>query len=70
MNHMNHSFRVTSRRYEKLNTVTFVGRVHYYETVNGHPKAIWSETTGIHRLTPKDAQTDAFRIAFDRFDGV
>ena len=51
---------------------TYVGRVHYYEphTESGqdsiYKKALFSESTGIHRLTPKDAQDDARLLGKER----
>lgn len=67
MDYIKNSYTITSRRYENKGIVTFIGRGHYYEMVDGVKTPLFSESTGIHRLTVKEAQTDAFKIAFDRF---
>ena len=67
MNHMETKFRVSSRSYTKYNNLkTYVGRVRFYE----NDRFLFSESTGIHRLTPTDAKLDAYKIAEDRMDGI
>ncbi len=60
-------FRISSKQYKTFkNTVTYVGRVRWYS--NG--RYIFSDSTGIHRLTPEDAQHDAQIIAADRMNDL
>ena len=64
MDLINTKYRVTSKSYETRGIKTYVGRVRYYEK----DQYLWSESTGIHRPTAIDAQTDAFKLAFDRLN--
>jgi len=65
-------YRVSSRSHFVGNLKVFVGRVHFYEPFviqwpgerrdSVYKRALYSESTGIERLTAKDAQDDAIRI--------
>ena len=57
------TYRISSRSYDRFGRLdTFVGRVRWYK--NGQP--LWSESTGIHRLTAEAAQEDAQELADSR----
>ena len=62
MNFMDTTYRIASRSYESRGVKTFVGRARYYEK----DRFLFSESTGVHRLTATDAQVDAFRLAMER----
>ena len=64
MNHYETKFRVSSKSYNMFGKKTYVGRVRYYE--NG--KYLFSEGSGIHRLTAIDAKMDAYKLAENRLD--
>ena len=52
-------YRISSRAYTKYDGLkTFVGRVRWYE----NSRYLWSESTGVHRLTAQDAQDDALGL--------
>jgi len=62
MDFMNTTYRIASKSCTNRGCKTFVGRARYYE----NKRFIFSESTGIHRLNPIDAQVDAYRVAMER----
>ncbi len=66
MNHLDTKYRVSSRSYIQRGIKTYVGRVRFYEK----DQFLFSESTGIHRTNPEDAQADATKIAMERLAGA
>ena len=62
-------YRVSSRSYRYMGCESFVGRVHYYQPWDDKKEHdseyrgfYFSESTGIHRTCPQDAQYDAYLL--------
>ncbi len=66
-------YRISSGSSYSMGVKTYIGRIHYYEPFTDgrkhnteYKRALYSESTGLSRTNPADAQHDAYLIGRER----